>query len=81
MKLVQILTLVYLGLGTIAGFISNIFPDRSIAVLIAFLIYMVSYVVLIKVVSYKKRSWLVSNSLITFILVWLVIWILLFNTR
>ena len=79
MKLVRILTSIYIGLGIIAGFISNLFPNRYVAILYAFLIYMVSYVILIKAVSYKKRSWLLSNSLITFILVWFVVWIFLFN--
>ncbi len=81
MNLVQILTLVYIGVGIAAGYISNFFDNRLLAVLISFLIYMVSYVVLIKAVAYKKRGWLVANSLITFILVWLVVWIFLFNAR
>ena len=81
MNLVQILTFIYMVLGIAAGFVSNFFDNRLIAVLISFLIYMVSYVILIKAVAYKKRAWLVANSLITFILVWLVVWIFLFNTR
>jgi len=81
MTLSQILTLVYLGLGIVAGVVSNSIESRLVAILVALLIYMVSYVVLVKVASYKKRGWLVTNSLITFILVWLVVWIFLFNTR
>lgn len=81
MNLVQILTLIYIGLGIAAGYVSNFFDNRLLSVLISFLIYMVAYVILIKAVAYKKRSWLVTNSLITFILVWLVVWIFLFNTR
>lgn len=81
MNLVQILTLVYIGLGIAAGYISIFFYNRLLSVLISFLIYMISYVILIKLVPYKKRSWLVTNSLITFILIWLVVWIFLFNTR
>lgn len=81
MNLVQILTLIYIGLGIAAGYVSNFFDNRLLSVLISFLIYMISYVILIKLVPYKKRSWLVTNSLITFVLVWLVVWIFLFNTR
>lgn len=81
MKLMRILTLIYTGLGIVAGFISNIFEDRLIAVLSALLIYMISYVILVLSARSKKRSWLMVNSLITFILVWLVVWIFLFNTR
>ncbi len=81
MKLSQMLTLAYTGLGIVAGYISNAFENRAVAILSAFLIYMITYVLLLKIISYKKRSWLVSNTLITFILVWLVVWIFLFNTR
>ena len=81
MNLVQILTLAYIGLGIAAGYISNLFDSRLMSVLVSILIYMVSYVILIKAIPYKKSGWLAANSLITFVLVWLVVWIFLFNTR
>lgn len=81
MKLLRVLTLIYIGLGIAAGYVSNLIQNRTIAILSAFLIYMVSYIVLVILVRHKKKHWLVSNSLITFILVWLVVWIFLFNTR
>lgn len=81
MNLVQSLTLIYSGLGVVAGYTSNLIENRFIDILSAFLIYMVSYIILIKAVPYKKRKWLVANSLITFILIWLVVWIFLFNTK
>ena len=79
-KLARILTLAYAGLGIVAGYISNMVESRLVAVAAAFLVYIVSYVVLVKMVTYKKKGWLVGNTLITFILVWLVVWIFLFNT-
>ena len=79
-KLARILTLAYAGLGTAAGYISSMVEGSLIAVVAAFLVYTVSYAVLVKMVTYKKRSWLVGNTIITFILVWLVVWIFLFNT-
>ena len=81
MKLMRILTLVYVGLGIVAGFISNLFENRLIAILSVLVIYMISYVILVLSARSKKRNWLLVNSLITFILVWLVVWIFLFNTK
>ena len=81
MKIVQAITLAFTGMGIIAGFVSNYIQGILLAALSALLIYTVSYLILVKIVGYKKRSWLLYNSLITFVLVWLVVWIFLFNTR
>ncbi len=81
MKLEQILTLAYSGLGLISGFISNYLKSITLGLGVPIAIYIISYIILMKLVSYKKKSWLTANSLITFILVWLVVWIFLFNTR
>lgn len=81
MKLEQILALAYLVLGVASGFISNFLGNITLGLAVPLVIYAISFGILVKLISYKKKNWLVVNSLITFILVWLVVWIFLFNTR
>ncbi|MBI2547181.1 MAG: hypothetical protein HYW23_01905 [Candidatus Aenigmarchaeota archaeon] len=75
----KVLTLIYLVLGAVAGFVSNKF-DYLISLGIGIIIYLVSFIIVRKIVkAQKKTSWYVLNSLVTFLLVWLVAWIMLRN--
>ena len=79
MKLSQSLTLIYLGLGIVAGYISNYLQNLVFSILAASTIYLISYLILIKGVKHKKKEWLLSNTITLFILVWLLVWIFLFQ--
>jgi len=77
----QKLTMLYLVLGICAGLVSNTFTDAAMALLSSFALYIVSLVPLIKLVKHKKTKWLMYNSLVTFFLVWLTVWIFLINVK
>jgi len=83
MKIDKIIVALYLFLGIFFGYISNYFnkimSNLTLALLVPVLLYVVSQPILIKFVKEKKRTWLISNSFITFVLVWLIVWILLHN--
>ncbi|TAL47909.1 hypothetical protein EPN87_01885 [archaeon] len=78
MKTEQKINLVYAALGAGAGAISN-----SVTTLIAFgaaiAIFAASFAVMKRYVRTRKNSWLLSNSLASYLLTWLSVWILMFN--
>jgi len=82
MKAEQIITLVYVLLGFGFAYISNYLTKVSnilVAISIPFFFYAVTVGPLFKLGKLHKRKMLISNSLITFIVVWLVAWIIIFN--
>lgn len=83
MKAEQIITIVYVALGIVFGFISNYvlrtFSNIILAFLIPIIFYAVSVGPLFKLGKLQKKKMLVSNSSITFFIVWIVTWIILFN--
>jgi len=81
MKVEKIIAFCYLVLGIAMGMVSNYFTKSSsiIAFLIPFGIYVVSLFFLFRFVKNKKKTWIFYNSFITFALIWLVVWILVFN--
>lgn len=73
------LTLIYLVLGIIAGVLSSRM-NAGLAIFLALVIYGVSFTLVKNIVKEEKKfTWYLMNTGITFVLVWLVVWILLFN--
>jgi hypothetical protein len=86
MTVEQIVVLIYTALGVGGGLISNFFtsaasPYKTLvaALLVPLAVYFTSLALLLRTVQQKKKRWLVYNSFMTFALVWLVVWIFLFN--
>jgi cytosine/uracil/thiamine/allantoin permease len=83
MKTDKILIAVYLILGIFFGYISNYLnktlSSLTLALLAPIILYIVSQPVLFRLVKNKKKTWLISNSFVTFIFVWLIVWIMLHN--
>ena len=82
MKVEQKIVFAYTILGILLGFLTNYLfksgVDLTIATAIPFVVYFVSLLPLITLVK-EKKSWLFYNSFITFILVWLTVWVLFYN--
>jgi len=79
MKIEKILVLAFTFLGLFTGIVSNYISEASISILVALAIYCLSVFSMTKFVKEKKKKKLILNSFVTFILVWLVVWIFLFN--
>ena len=83
MRADQVIVAAYLVLGIVIGMVSNYFNKVLGSLLLAFIIPIVVYLIsafpLFKLVKQKKKNWLVKNSLITFLLVWIIIWIVAHN--
>ena len=79
MNLEQKLALIYTFLGAVTGYVSSIFNSLQFAVLTPIIIYIISFVFLLRFCKQKKLSWLIPNTLIVFILIWLMVWILSCN--
>jgi len=74
----QITVIIFSALGAMAGIISNLFAG-FLSFLIPLIVYFVACYSLIRSSKSKKTS-LILNSLVTFILVWLLVWIFLYNS-
>ncbi|HLC39266.1 MAG TPA: hypothetical protein VJJ76_00090 [archaeon] len=83
MKIDQVVVLVYLLFGIVLGVASNYFNKTLGSLLLAFVapvgLYLVTVFPLIHLVKQKQRKWLIQNSIITFFLIWLIVWIILHN--
>jgi hypothetical protein len=83
MKVEQFITLGYLILGISLGILSNHLIKNgynlSFALIFPLIAYFISLFPLFKVVKQKKKTWLFYNSFVTFILIWFLTWILLYN--
>jgi len=83
MKAEQFITGAYVVFGIIFGYISNyltkILPNILLAISIPFIFYGLTVGPLFKIGKLHKRKMLISNSLITFFFVWLVLWIIFYN--
>ena len=74
------ITLIYFVLGLGTGILSKyISVILSIGVGVA--LYLISFLIVKNLVKddKKKFSWYIMNTLVTFVLVWLITWIFLFN--
>lgn len=72
------LTIIYFVLGVGMGVISK-YIDALLSLAIAIAVYAISAFVLRRQGEGKKLSWYVLNTLLTFVLVWIVTWIFVFN--
>jgi len=78
MKLEQKIAIIYSFIGIASGFLSNFLNSLLYAVILPLAVYSISFIILVRL-SKRKILWLLSNSFITFLLVWLVVWIFLYN--
>jgi uncharacterized membrane protein required for colicin V production len=82
MKVEQKIILAYTILGLFSGFLTNYLSMAGLGLIVAvatsFAIYFISLPFLTAFVKTKKTL-LFYNSFVTFLLVWLTIWILLYN--
>ena len=83
MRADQIIVFAYFLLGTGLGIVSNYFNEAFgsivLAIVVPFVVYTASSFPLFQLAKHKKKNWLVKNSLITFILVWFIVWIIAHN--
>jgi len=79
MILEQKLAFIYTALGIIAGFISTLFNSLQFALIVPTVIYLISFVFLVRFCKHKKISWLIFNSIFVFFLIWLMVWIFTCN--
>jgi hypothetical protein len=81
MKVEQKIVIVYTILGLISGFLTNYLFMAGLGLIVAvstpFAVYFISLSLLTAFV--KKKTLLFYNSFVTFLLVWLTIWILLYS--
>jgi H+/Cl- antiporter ClcA len=82
-RIEKIITLVFLALGVLLGFVSNYFiktfNNLNYALTIPLLVYFIAQSPFMKMVKEKKKRWIFYNSFLTFALVWILAWIFLFN--
>jgi len=78
MKAEKAVVLAYTFIGISLGAISSYIGNLYLALIIPFAVYAVTLPVLMKLVTQKKKKFLTS-SFVSFVLWWLVVWILLIN--
>lgn len=81
MKIEQKIVAAYSVIGLACGLISDYFTPANLtfALLVPAAIYFATMLPLVKLVKEQKMRMLVSNSLITFFLVWIMVWVFLYN--
>lgn len=83
MKNEQITILVFLVLGIVFSVVSNYFSktleNLMVALLVPPIFYIIVLAIFLKMLKEKKPKMIFYDSIITFILVWITFWILLFN--
>lgn len=73
------LTLIYFVLGIAMGVLST-YLNTMLSVGIGVVLYVISFFIAKKFTGENKKfSWYILNTLLTFVLVWMVTWIFLFN--
>ena len=77
MKIERIVILVFTVLGLFAGIISSNL-DLIFAVPASLAILLTPFLLMLRFFSGKKSKWFIQNSIITFVLVWLMVWVLLY---
>jgi len=79
MKTERIVILVFTALGVVAGIISS-YLDLLFAIVVSLAMMIVPIAIMLRFFPGKKeKQWFIQNSIITFILIWFVVWILLFT--
>lgn len=79
MKTDQTVTLVFSFLGLLLGFFSNLISHLMLAILIPLIVYIAVLYYFIKRSKVKKKRPIITNSIISYFLLWLIVWIFLFN--
>lgn len=80
MDLDQRVTIVFTVMGIFAGVISYYLSSPTILAIVSPLpLYVVTVSIITKLVKDKKIKQMVYNSAVTFVLVWLLVWIFLYN--
>lgn len=79
MKISQKITLIFSLLGCLAGILSNYINSLTYSLIISLIIYSIPSFFLFSSIKLRKRKSLISDSIITFILVWFFVWTLLYN--
>ncbi len=75
----RLLALIYFGLGLIMGILS-LKLSMMFSLGIGVVVYLVSFFAARQFIGGKQKlSWYILNTLLTFILVWMVTWVFLFN--
>ena len=77
-KIVFAYTVLGILLGAVANYLLKTNVDLILVIALPLVVYFVSLLPLMALVK-EKKSWLFYNSFITFILVWLTAWVLLYN--
>ena len=76
----QSATILYTILGCVVGYISPYLKDFISIIILVLGVYFVTVIPLSKKITVDKLAkWLISNTFITYILVWLIVYILLSN--
>jgi uncharacterized PurR-regulated membrane protein YhhQ (DUF165 family) len=79
MKLEKKMTIIFSCLGILSGFVSNFFTDFTFSISLPLLIYFVIQFFMTRIYKYKKIRNIIYTSFMSFVLVWLLTWIILFN--
>ncbi len=79
MNLKQQITLLYTGLGIVCGIVSYLAVNLTWALIVPLIIYAISNAVLLKYIKTNEMKKLSYNNLITFILVWMTVWVFLYT--
>lgn len=81
MKKEQTVAILYTLLGCVIGYISTFLNSFALIFILVFGIYFCTIIPITKKVTTKKLGrWILSNTFMTYILVWLIVYILLSNT-
>jgi len=82
LKVEQKIILAYTVLGILLGFATNYLlkanVDLIIALALPFAVYFISFFPL-NILAKQKKLLLFYNSFISFVLVWLTVWVLIYN--
>jgi hypothetical protein len=79
MKIERLMYILFTVLGIAGGAISAWIGDLFLSVLVPSALYAAATVALLKFFEEKRRKWMIYNGLVTFVLVWIVVWISLYN--
>lgn len=80
MKKEQSVTILYTILGCVVGYISLLVNNFILILVLVFAVYFITVLPLSKKITVDKLAkWLLSNTFVTYFLVWLIVYILLSN--
>lgn len=78
----QTITLVFTAIGILAGAVSYYLSNTVILALMSPVpIYATTLSILTRLVKEKKVKQMVYSSSVTFVLIWLLVWIFLYNLK